>query len=326
MVCCGVFADGLPQNSSMLSRILSSVINSGASPRALPQAHRPILKRDVERMRWCVDGSFVLPKQNPGVRVEPDFVTEEEAAGIAHDLRSAAELYGYSYDGDGRAHLMDSASGSIEATLSDVVNNVRVTGRLEKPGLQKIPPWGHGDTFDASQLPPNLAMLGAKIAGCGAFRVGPPRDATINMREHSFFQLDPHVDPASDGPDVFILGLESSVVLTFSPPDSELAARGLPPRRRDGREVGLRSWTDLDIDVLVQPRSLVHFTGAARDSWMHAIRSGVQVGDPDAQQNQSEVCDWWGQTDYLVKRGPRRLSVVLAFGAPPPPESNTPDS
>ena len=34
---------------------------------------------------------------------------------------------------------------------------------------------------------------------------------------------------------------------------------------------------DLDIDVLVQPRSLVHFTGAARHTWMHAIRAGVQV-------------------------------------------------
>ena len=111
----------------MLSRILSSVINNGAAPRAMPKAHRPILKRDVERMRWCIDGSFVMPKDNPGVRVEPDFVTEDEAAGIAEDLRNAAIEYGYSYDGDDRAHLMDSESGSIEATLSNVVNNVRVT-------------------------------------------------------------------------------------------------------------------------------------------------------------------------------------------------------
>ena len=298
----------------MLSRILNSVIGAGAgaAPRALPKAHRPFLKRDVERMRWCLDGAFVMPKDNPGVRVEPDFVTEEQAAAIAAELRAAAEDYGYPYDGDSRAHLMDSASGDIEQTIDDVVNNIRVTGRLEKPELQKLPPWNYGDEFDASQLPPNLAALGAKIAGCGAFRVGPPRDATINVREHSFFQLDPHVDPASDGPDVFILGLESSVVLTFSPPDAELVARGLP-RRRDGREVGLQSWTDLDFDVLVQPRSLVHFTGAARDSWMHAIRSGVQVDSPSASGG-GDLCDWWGQSDYLVKRGPRRVSVVLAFG------------
>ena len=50
-----------------------------------------------------------------------------------------------------------------------------------------------------------------------------------------------------------------------------------PEPRRDPREIGLRSWSTRDVDVLVQPRSLVHFTGAARSSWMHAIRSGVVV-------------------------------------------------
>ena len=48
-------------------------------------------------------------------------------------------------------------------------------------------------------------------------------------------QLDPHLDPAADGPDVFILGLGSSAVLTFTPPDAVLASMGEPPRRRDPR-------------------------------------------------------------------------------------------
>ena len=70
--------------------------------------------------------------------------------------------------------------------------------------------------------------LAAKVATCGAFCVGPARDLTINIRDNSFFQLDPHVDPMDDGPDVFILGLESSVVVTFTPPCTNMSLGGAP--------------------------------------------------------------------------------------------------
>ena len=129
-------------------------------------------------------------------------------------------------------------------------------------------------------------------------------------------QLDPHLDPAADGPDVFILGLGSSAVLTFTPPDDVLAAMGEPPRRRDPRQIGLSSWSTRDVDVLFQPRSLVHFTSAARSSWMHAIRAGVQV-DGVGDGGGAATCDWWGVPEYLVRRSPRRLSIVLAYGEPP---------
>ena len=117
----------------------------------------------------------------------------------------------------------------------------------------------------------------------------------------------------SDGPDVFILGLESSVVLTFTPTDDVLAELGEPPRRRDPHDVGRQSWSGRDVDVLFQPRSLVHFTGAARSTWMHAIRAGVQV-DGVGPGGGPATCDWWGQNEYLLRRAPRRLSLVLAFG------------
>ena len=64
----------------MLRRLFPSLAGAAsAAPRAL--AHRPILKRDAERMRWAGDGGFVLPRDNPGVRVEAGFVSEAEAAG-----------------------------------------------------------------------------------------------------------------------------------------------------------------------------------------------------------------------------------------------------
>ena len=191
-------------------------------------------------MRWCLDGAFVMPKDNPGVRVEPDFVTEEQAAAIAAELRAAAEDYGYPYDGDSRAHLMDSASGDIEQTIDDVVNNIRVTGRLEKPELQKLPPWNYGDEFDASQLL-NLAALGASRGW--AFRVGPPRRrsmcASTPSSSWTRTWTRPRICRMSSwsrvfrGADLFAAGCR--------------AVARPAAASRDGREVGLQSWTDLDL-------------------------------------------------------------------------------
>lgn len=294
----------------MLRRLLPSLLSDASTK---PPFHRPMGRADAERLRWTVNGKFVPSRLNPGIRVEPDFVTEAEAAALVSELEEAASTFGYPYDGDARAHLLaHDGSGEVETTIDNVVNNVRVTGRVERPDVQKLPKWGYGDGFDKSALPPTMAMLAERIATCGNFRVGKPRDVTINSREHSFFQLDPHVDPESDGPDVFILGLESSVVLTFTPPEEALPAE-LRPRRKDPQEVGMKSWTDRDIDAIVLPRTLVHFTGDARSSWMHAIRSGVHVGGSGGGSG-AKVCDWWGQPDYLLQRGHRRLSLVLAFG------------
>ena len=62
--------------------------------------------------------------------------------------------------------------------------------------------------------------------------------------------------------------------------------------------------------MLAQPGTLLHFSGDARSSWMHAIRSGVAVPTPEGDV----ACDWWGANDYLLQRSMRRFSIVLAFG------------
>jgi hypothetical protein len=74
-------------------------------------------------------------------------------------------------------------------------------------------------------VPPVLRNLALRIesdANFGQLRKGSLRDITINYRDHSMFKLDPHCDPASDGENVFIIGLLSDVVLTFTPPDSSV--------------------------------------------------------------------------------------------------------
>ena len=178
-------------------------------------ARRPYARRDSERLRHTLDGSFVMPRANPGVRIEPDFVTAPVHDELVAVCRESAALYGYEYDGDTRSLSLDS-EGAIERS-SDLVNNVRVTGRLERPDLsQRLPPWGYGEVFSEAALPGPLRALASRV-GELAPRGSILRDVTMNGRQNSFFQLDPHVDPLSDGPDVFILSLLSTVVLTFTP-------------------------------------------------------------------------------------------------------------
>jgi hypothetical protein len=93
-----------------------------------------------------------------------------------------------------------------------------VTGRPELPHQVKAP-WGYGDNFKRDSVPQPLLQLANKISSDNDF--GCPsdlRDITINYRDKSMFKLDPHVDPPEDGQNVFIVGLLSDVVLTFSPP------------------------------------------------------------------------------------------------------------
>ena len=160
----------LPASRLRLVRGLSSKIPA--------TSRRPFARADSERLRHTVNGAFVLPQRNPGIRVHPDFVTEEEAGYMLTVCEDSAELYGYPYDGETRTHTI-SVDGNIESS-SDLINNVRVTGRLERPDLpQRLPPWGYGDEFDEAALPSTLASLAARIRWFNPY-LGPLRDVTMN--------------------------------------------------------------------------------------------------------------------------------------------------
>ncbi len=198
------------------------------------------------------------------------------------------------------------------------MDSVRITGRPEVPG-QVIAPWGYGDHFVESKVPPGILAMSRTIRESSELGVTSShlRDITINFRDRSMFRLDPHLDPPDDGGHVFIISFHSSVVLTFTPDQSNQSylatrrtTRGPAPLRvrTEEQAIALRSWTDDDIDVLQQPGDLVHFFGDARYVWKHAIRAGIEVGPP-----YNGICDWWGDLSHVVKRGPIRISLVLAF-------------
>ena len=164
-------------------------------------------------------------------------------------------------------------------------------------------PWGHGDKFNVTKVPPKLRSVLEMIQQSPLFCVGKPRAISINKRRNSFFKLHPHINDVDDGENIFMLNLNSSVVYTFTPP-GEL-------ERTDPVQCATRSWSDKDIDVLLRHRSLLLTSGSSRREWRHGVRAGVQV---QLAGGEEAICDWWGTTRNLVRRSPEKVTVVFGFG------------
>lgn len=224
---------------------------------------------------------------------------------------------------------------------------LRVTGRPETDNQVRAP-WGYGDNFSVDSLRANsqaLFSVAEKIthhfnADRESVDMRGLRDVTINYRYNSMFKLDPHIDPSDDGGSVFILSLKSDVVFTLTPDLSQLPSifseaqiqrmkdLGTPLRVRTSAEaVALHSWTDADVDIWLQPLSLLRISGPSRWQWRHAIRTGVlatlpvdegmegwkQEKQEEKEKEKEVVCDWWGDLSALLPRADQRISVIFAF-------------
>ncbi|CAK9043604.1 unnamed protein product [Durusdinium trenchii] len=261
-------------------------------------------------------GECIDHKENPGLRVEPNFIDEREEQDtmlklgtcqvdkheLAKELREVIRKYGFCFEAEMvHMQLMD-AKGSTQ----DIGQNrsQRATGRPESRDDQVgiVAPWGYGADLDTAQLPKMVRKIVQRLTEKG-YRLGPLRDCTINHRTGSFFMIHPHVDPLTDGPHVFVLGILSGAVLTFTPD-------GVAGRR--GVEVEQKSWTDDDLDVLIRRRSIAAFTGDARYHWRHGIRAGMELKAPELGAH-PVVCDFWGSMKYILPRKEERFSLVLAF-------------
>ena len=202
-----------------------------------------------------------------------------------------------------------------------------MTGRPEAP-QQIHAPWGYGDNFNIIMLQstaPFLYSLANRICDQTSIPLTNLRDITINYRNNRMFLLDPHIHPALDGSKVFILGLKSNVVFTLTPDLDQLDAstRMKPLKiRTTPTAIALASWTDDDVDILLEKRSLLCLTGDSRYKWKHAIRTGLLVNMNPKEVLESSntllpstevLCDWWGDVNTLLPREPERISVIFAF-------------
>ena len=273
--------------------------------------HRPFNADDEAHIRRVSDGAPVAASANPGLRVIPGFVAASEVEEVASCARELLERYG-------RSHLRPRDKAFFESQMSHLtkserpfMNAERVTGRFERPD-QPLAPWGHGDEFDVGALPDVLRKL-AERARASPLALGPLRDVTINRRRDGYFRLDPHLDPAADGPNVCIVGLLSDTVLTLSkvgPPGSTTC---------DQEAVSMNSWDPADVDVLATMGTLIHLSGKARTELHHGIRLGVsrrQLSEAGVDVDGDVLYDWWGALSYPVRRNRERISIVFAFGEP----------
>ena len=273
--------------------------------------HRPFNEDDEAHIRRVSDGAPVAAAANPGLRVIPGFVASNELDEVASCARDLLDRYGRSHLRPRDKAFFESQMGHLTKSERPFMNAERVTGRFERPD-QPLAPWGHGDDFDADALPAVLRKL-AERARASPLALGPLRDVTINRRRDGYFRLDPHLDPAADGPNVCIVGLLSDTVLTLSPvgpPDSTTC---------DQEAVSMSSWDPADVDVLATIGTLVHLSGKARTELHHGIRLGVsrrQLSEAGVDVDGDVLYDWWGALRYPIKRNRERISIVFAFGEP----------
>jgi len=270
--------------------------------------HRPVLKVDMDR---CIHVGgrklSVEPLQAFGLRIQDNFCTELQSHMVLMEVHELLTKFGYSLPDDSTPVYTMSSLREVTA-MAKSANTVRCCGARNSHyhparDADQVAPWGHGDKFDVSKVPPKLRSILESIQKSPLFALGKPRTISINRRCNSFFKLDPHINDLNDGENVFTLNLNSNSVYTFTPPGKF--------QREDPVQCATQSWSDKDIDVLLRHRSLMLTSGSSRREWRHAVRSGVQVqldGGADA------ICDWWGTTRNLVRRSPEKVTIIFGFG------------
>lgn len=275
-----------------------------------PASRYRAFRKTDEEVLLDMNGAHVCADRNPGVRVESEFVTEVEELQLVQELVAAADEFGYAYDCPDDDELDDVFGLEEEQEEEEVEDVLRMSGRDEGQSEERLAPWGYGAHLDRRRLPPTLAEVVERIEGLPGYLLGPLRDVTVNIRQNVDYEMAPHIDPPADGPNTFVLSLQSGAVITFSPVHALAAAVA---RANDPAAYSVHSFTDNDVDCLVARRSLYHMSGDARYFWTHAIRPPLVR---DVSEDGFEAYDRWGTWEKARRRPQKRIAVILAFADP----------
>ena len=177
-------------------------------PTSIKNSLRPFNVIDQNACK-TMKGTSLSPSLNPGIRIEKAFLSSTDESDLLKDVeslrsiafKSQATLYLNFID----QQQPTTNNSKLESKLS--VDSYRVTGRPEA-SHQKLAPWGYGDDFKLDMVPTSLRRISERIREHSEYNLlaSPLRDITINYRSNAMFKLDPHIDPAKDGGNVFVLG------------------------------------------------------------------------------------------------------------------------
>lgn len=175
-------------------------------PTSIKNSLRPFNIIDQNACK-TMKGTSLSSSLNPGIRIEKAFLSSTDESDLLKEVeslrsiafKSQATLYLNSID------QQPNTTSKQENKLS--VDSYRVTGRPEA-SHQTPASWGYGDDFKLDMVPTALRRISERIREHSEYNLlaSPLRDITINYRSNAMFKLDPHIDPAKDGGNVFVLG------------------------------------------------------------------------------------------------------------------------
>ncbi|ETO19194.1 hypothetical protein RFI_18037 [Reticulomyxa filosa] len=261
--------------------------------------HRPVSPVDnyyIKNMK----GQSPLLGENPGIRIEENFLSPNEQKQLRLDAHVLLNQYGYSSIPFYMKDTFLKQLGMYQSRPTLKVNAFKCSGRPPADELQEsnwtpaiqqakkehdahekpqyayesnppvAAPWGCGNGLNVRQLPSSFQTLISKIKSQSTYSLGAVRDVTIDFRDHKYFRLFPHKYPMEDGSNLFMLTLDSDVVLTLLPSEKDRH------RRTEIFDQSLYSFTDADIDVLHRKGDLLCLSDKARLHMELAVRQGVE--------------------------------------------------
>jgi len=253
--------------------------------------HRSYLNHDLKALR-VVGTTNCIPNHrlNPGVRVEPEFLHHHQAPDLIEELEKILELKS--------ADPMTPEQKSFYTTCLEKLFRGNLPGDV-KPNMKRVTINARGKT-KYSHLPTNLWAIIRSIERSHGYDTGEFKSLTIDYRENGFLWTPPRREPLKNGENVFYFTTgQFPVVYTLSPTKR--------PPRKSPVEIAHKSFSDMDLDICVEPNDLLHLSGPARFN----RRLGIRMGLPD--ENGTRLRSFFGRPDKDVDRSDYQYLITIFF-------------
>eukprot|EP00697_Spironema_sp_BW2_P005909 gnl/Spiro4/18236_TR9747_c0_g1_i1.p1 gnl/Spiro4/18236_TR9747_c0_g1~~gnl/Spiro4/18236_TR9747_c0_g1_i1.p1 ORF type:complete len:417 (-),score=117.83 gnl/Spiro4/18236_TR9747_c0_g1_i1:107-1357(-) len=277
----------------------------GTAKFALGHPHRAYLPQDRAFIRF-VSRDMPSARNNPGLRIEPSFISNAEAMDMVSECEKLVAGRGVDeFTPEERAQWPQETAHLSHPHL---LNSLRVSGRRLS---RAYPPadWGVGDAFNENELPPGLRLLHDRIRAMPYNNMGDCIDVTITYRHSGCNWRPPRVCEFPEAGTKCSINLLGPSVFTFVKPESltPKKIRAMAAPRTTPELWADFSYTQFDLDVLMIQHSLLHMSGDVLHKWPLGNRLGTEPPE------KTTLCDWWGDNSMLIWRAGERYQIDLHF-------------